>query len=86
MRLDLVWVIYRAGSHSAHREACCCVDELQALGVKVVMAMSGVSANPFPDLLASEADLPDLAVVLGGDGTVLGAARHLAVHLSLIHI
>ena len=80
MRLDLVWVIYRAGSHSAHREACCCVDELQALGVKVVMAMSGVTANPFPDLLASEAGLPDLAVVLGGDGTVLGAARHLAVH------
>jgi NAD+ kinase len=24
--------------------------------------------------------LPDLALVLGGDGTVLGAARHLAVH------
>jgi NAD+ kinase len=29
-------------------------------------------------LLASEEHLPDLALVLGGDGTVLGAARHLA--------
>ncbi|HGY5556048.1 MAG TPA: NAD(+)/NADH kinase, partial [Prochlorococcus sp.] len=80
MRLDLVWVIYRAESQPAHCEASRCEEELQALGAKVVMAMSGVNANPFPDLLASEAGLPDLAVVLGGDGTVLGAARHLAVH------
>jgi NAD+ kinase len=40
--------------------------------------MSGPSANPFPGLLADEGGAPDLAVVLGGDGTVLGAARHLA--------
>jgi NAD+ kinase len=46
--------------------------------VKVAVAMSGASANPFPGLLADEGGPPDLAVVLGGDGTVLGAARHLA--------
>ena len=40
--------------------------------------MSGAHANPFPGLLAAEGGPPDLAVVLGGDGTVLGAARHLA--------
>ena len=80
MRLDRVWVIYRADSQPAQREARHCAKQLEALGVKVVSAMSGPRANPFPGLLAVEGELPNLAVVLGGDGTVLGAARHLAVH------
>ena len=42
--------------------------------------MSGPRVNPFPGLLAVEESLPDLARGAGGDGTVLGAARHLAVH------
>ena len=80
MRLDWVWVIYRADSQPAQREARQCAKELKALGANVVTAMSGPRVNPFPGLLAVEESLPDLALVLGGDGTVLGAARHLAVH------
>ena len=80
MRLDRVWVIYRADSQPAQREARQCAKELKALGTHVVTAMSGPRVNPFPGLLAVEDALPDLALVLGGDGTVLGAARHLAVH------
>ncbi len=80
MRLDQVWVIYRADSPPAQREARHCAKQLEALGANVVSAMSGPRANPFPGLLAVEGELPNLAVVLGGDGTVLGAARHLAVH------
>ena len=77
---DRVWVIYRADSQPAQREARQCAKELKALGAHVVTAMSGPRVNPFPGLLAVEESMPDLALVLGGDGTVLGAARHLAVH------
>ena len=80
MRLDRVWVIYRADSQPAQREARQCARELRDLGTDVTTAMSGARVNPFPGLLATQDQLPDLAVVLGGDGTVLGAARHLAVH------
>jgi NAD+ kinase len=38
--------------------------------------MSGLNANPFPGLLA-DGPQPNLVLVLGGDGTVLGAARYL---------
>ena len=78
MRLDNVWLIHRAASQAALRQARRSAETLRAQGVKVAVAMSGASANPFPGLLADEEGPPDLAVVLGGDGTVLGAARHLA--------
>ncbi len=78
MRLDTVWLIHRAASQAALRQARRCAESLRQQGVSVAVAMSGPSANPFPGLLADEGQAPDLAVVLGGDGTVLGAARHLA--------
>ena len=78
MRLDRVWVIYRADSQPAQREARHCAKQLEALGVKVVSAMSGPRANPFPGLLAVEGELPNLAVVLGGDGGTCGGAGGVA--------
>ena len=78
MRLERVWLIIRQDSQVARREAHLCLQELQEIGVKVTVAESGLSTNPFPGLLATETERPDLAPVLGGDGPVLGAARHLA--------
>jgi NAD+ kinase len=78
MRLKRVWLIARSGSQAAQRQSRRCADDLRSQGVAVVSAQSGAAADPFPGLLATEDELPDLALVLGGDGTVLGAARHLA--------
>jgi NAD+ kinase len=78
MRLERVWLILRNGSQAAQRQARRCAQDLRSQGVLVTTAVSGLALNPFPGLLATEPELPDLAVVLGGDGTVLGAARHLA--------
>ena len=77
MRLERVWLIARSGSQAAQRQARRCAADLRAQGVAVVTASSGLARDPYPGLLASEEHLPDLALVLGGDGTVLGAARHL---------
>jgi NAD+ kinase len=78
MQLQRVWLIVRARSQAAQRKARICAEDLRSQGVHVAVATSGLASNPFPGLLASEPLLPDLTVVLGGDGTVLGAARHLA--------
>ncbi|MFM7287420.1 MAG: NAD(+) kinase [Cyanobium sp.] len=78
MRLERVWLIARSGSQAAQRQARRCAADLREQGVSVLTAISGLASDPYPGLLASEEHLPDLAMVLGGDGTVLGAARHLA--------
>jgi NAD+ kinase len=44
-----------------------------------MLGPTGAKDNPYPVFLASATQTIDLAVVLGGDGAALTAARHLAV-------
>ena len=79
MDLKTVWLICRAETPQADAIAGQCAAQLAGMGVSYRIASSGLDNNPFPALLAASGP-PDLAVVLGGDGTVLGAARHLAIY------
>ena len=80
MNLDLVWVIYRGNSKDSKNAAILCEQNLNKRGTKVISRVSSASINPFLDLLSSDQKYPDLAIVLGGDGTVLGAARQLSIY------
>jgi NAD+ kinase len=78
MQLRQVIIAHKAGDRLAQRWANSCARELEALGVQVLLGPSGPKDNPYPVFLASISQPIDLVVVVGGDGTVLGAARQLA--------
>lgn len=78
MNLKQVIIIYKAGDSRSQGWAERCSRELDALGARSLVGPSGPKDNPYPVFLASVTQPIDLAIVLGGDGTVLAAARHLA--------
>lgn len=78
MQLNQVIVSYKAGDLISQRRAERCARQLEARQCDVLMGPSGPKDNPYPVFLASVTRPIDLALVLGGDGTTLAAARHLA--------
>lgn len=78
MELKHVIIAYKAGDTSSRTWAERCARELEARHCKVLLGPSGIKDNPYPVFLASTSSRIDLAVVLGGDGTILAAARHLS--------
>lgn len=78
MQLKQVIVVHKSGDSNSQRWAERCAQQLEARGCRVLLGPSGARDNPYPVFLASVQQSIDLAVVLGGDGTALAAARHLA--------
>ena len=78
MQLQQVIIAYKAGNRSSQTRAEACAEQLHQLGCKTLVGPSGPNDNPYPVFLASAPQKIDLAVVLGGDGSALAAARNLS--------
>jgi NAD+ kinase len=78
MQLKQVIIVHKAHEPVSQRWAEQCAHQLEARGIKVLLGPSGAHDNPYPVFIASAMQPIDLAIVLGGDGTALAAARHLA--------
>lgn len=78
MELKHVIIAYKARDSQSKRWAEICAKQLEHRQCHVLMGPSGPKDNPYPVFLASATQQIDLALVLGGDGTVLTATRHLA--------
>ncbi|MGK7905730.1 MAG: NAD(+) kinase [Synechococcus sp.] len=80
LQLSQVVIAYKESDLRSKSVCQRCTDELQRLGITVLTAPTGVYHNPYPTFLEATKDPIDLAIVLGGDGSTLGAARHLGPH------
>lgn len=78
MQLQQVIIAYKAGDKQSKKWAERCAKELEEINCKVLLGPSGIKDNPYPVFLASATGKIDLGIILGGDGTILAAARHLA--------
>ncbi|HBL00101.1 MAG TPA: NAD(+) kinase, partial [Microcoleaceae bacterium UBA10368] len=78
MQLKQVIIAHKARDPFSQRWAEQCARQLESRGCHILMGPSGPKDNPYPVFLASSNSPIDLAVVLGGDGTALAAARNLA--------
>jgi len=78
MTSNLIWILYRSESDASYKEALYCKKVIESYGKKVFIHEIGLEINNINKLLHVSDVLPEIAIVLGGDGTVLRAARYLS--------
>ena len=78
MTSNLIWILYRSDSDSAYKEALDCKRIIENHGKKVFISEISTEKNNINGLTSCSDTLPEIAIVLGGDGTVLRAARYLS--------
>ncbi|NJM49455.1 MAG: NAD(+) kinase [Alkalinema sp. RU_4_3] len=78
MQLKQVIIAYKAGEAFSKKAAAKCARYFEGKGCHILMGPSGAKDNPYPVFLASATQPIDFAIIFGGDGTALAAARQLA--------
>ena len=77
MNLSLVLIIYRSNSLTAKEASIFCNKVLKDRNIKSKRIASDFDNNQLESYFYNLAALPDLVIVLGGDGTVLKSANAL---------
>ncbi len=78
MTSNLIWILYRSDSDSAYQETLNCKKIIEDYGKRVLITEISIETNNINELISKSKHLPEIAIVLGGDGTVLRAARYLS--------
>ena len=77
MKLSFVLIIYRSNSSSAKEASIFCDKALKDRNIKSKSLESNFDNNQLESYFCKITALPDVVIVLGGDGTVLKSANAL---------
>ena len=77
MKLSLVLIIYRSNSSIAEEASIFCENALKDRNIKSNRIESDFDKNQLESYFCNLASLPEVIIVLGGDGTVLKSANAL---------
>ena len=77
MKLSLVFIIYRSNSPAASEASIFCENVLKEKNIKSLKIVSDFNSKELENYLNDQQLLPNICIVLGGDGTVLKCANAL---------
>ena len=80
MKLSLVLIVYRSNSSIAQEASKFCEEVLKAKNIKSIRIESDFDKDHIEQYLCNLEFLPNIGMVLGGDGTFLQCANALAAY------